>query len=247
MQKPTWSPGATCVTAAADLLHDARALVAEHHRPAPVAELAVHQPHVGVADARRRDSDEHLARRAAARARPPPRRARCRGSWRTAARIRISRPGTARARPSPGRRPGRVRPAARSSRRSAISSVDGEEPVAALGRPGGRIERHLEVGARRERERRVEVREQAVAVRPRMRAPRAYPAPRRARRRGGALDPAREHDVRLDDVDRRRGGRARAPRRPTAPSPRRRCGRRVRARSSAYPSMSSVGSGSSSQ
>src|SRR5207244_6543592 len=46
----------------ADLLDDAGALVSEHHRPATLAELAVSKPHVGVADAGRRDAHEHLAR-----------------------------------------------------------------------------------------------------------------------------------------------------------------------------------------
>ena len=48
---------------------------------------------------------------------------------------------------------------------------DGEEPVASLGRPGWRVERHLEVRAGREGQRGVQVREQPVAVRPRVRAP----------------------------------------------------------------------------
>src|SRR5262249_52541818 len=44
-----------------DLLHDACALVAEHHGPAAVAERAVGEVEVGAADARSGDADEHLA------------------------------------------------------------------------------------------------------------------------------------------------------------------------------------------
>jgi hypothetical protein len=44
----------------ADGLDDARALVAEHERPPTVAELAVGEPHVGVAHPGGRDTDEHL-------------------------------------------------------------------------------------------------------------------------------------------------------------------------------------------
>jgi hypothetical protein len=45
----------------ADGFHGAGALVPEHHRPASVAETAVGQVHVGVADAGGGDADEHLA------------------------------------------------------------------------------------------------------------------------------------------------------------------------------------------
>ena len=75
---------------------------------------------------------------------------------------------------------------------------DGKEPVAPLGRPRGRIERHLEVRARRARESGVHVGEKAVSVRPGVGAPPApgflarpprrdarLPSLRRARRRSG--------------------------------------------------------------
>ena len=45
----------------ADGLHDAGALVAQHHRPAAGAEAAVSEVDVGVADPGRGDPDEHLA------------------------------------------------------------------------------------------------------------------------------------------------------------------------------------------
>ena len=48
--------------ARADGLDDAGALVPEHRRPAPVAEVAVGEADVGVAHARRRDPHQHLAR-----------------------------------------------------------------------------------------------------------------------------------------------------------------------------------------
>jgi len=44
-----------------DALDHAGALVPEHHRPAAVAEVALGQVQVGVADACRRDPHEHLA------------------------------------------------------------------------------------------------------------------------------------------------------------------------------------------
>ena len=137
-----------------------------------------------MADAGGGDADEHLVGLAAGRARPPRSRRGRLGSRRTAARIRISRSGTARARRSRGRRRGPGPSGGPIVPSAAISSVDGEQPVAALGRPRRRVERHLEVRAGRERERGVEVREQPVAVRPRVRAPRASVAPRRSPRCG---------------------------------------------------------------
>jgi hypothetical protein len=44
----------------ADRLHDASAFVAEDDRPASVAELAVREPHVGVADAGSCDANQDL-------------------------------------------------------------------------------------------------------------------------------------------------------------------------------------------
>ena len=60
-QSTTSSPCPTWRHALADLLDHARALVAEHHRPAPFAERAVCEMDVGMAHARRRDAYEHLA------------------------------------------------------------------------------------------------------------------------------------------------------------------------------------------
>ena len=44
----------------ADRLHDARALVSEHDRPAPVAEVALGEMQVGVAHAGGGDAHQHL-------------------------------------------------------------------------------------------------------------------------------------------------------------------------------------------
>ena len=71
------SPGATCVDALAHRLHHAGALVAQHDREAPLAEVAVGQVQVGVADAGGGDAHEHLAGAAAGRARARRPRAAC--------------------------------------------------------------------------------------------------------------------------------------------------------------------------
>ena len=180
MQKPTWSPGATCVTA-----EPTASTTRRPRGPAPWASVrrrARRPPGARPSGTRRpRRRGRAPRRRAAARARPPRRRADCRGSCRTAARIRISRSGTARARRSRARRRARARRAADRAVRRDLEG-DGEEPVAPLGRPRRRVERNLEVRAGRERERRVQVREQPVAVRPRVRAPRAPERRRRAPR-----------------------------------------------------------------
>ena len=57
----TWSPFATDVDALADVLDDARALVAEHARRVARRVRARRRVHVGVADAAGRQPDQHLA------------------------------------------------------------------------------------------------------------------------------------------------------------------------------------------
>jgi hypothetical protein len=54
--------GSELVDAGADLLDDACAFVAEHHRPATVAELAVRESHIRVADACRSNANKDLVR-----------------------------------------------------------------------------------------------------------------------------------------------------------------------------------------
>ena len=56
----TWSPGLTLRDAGADLLDDARGLVAQHHRQRQ-RPVAVHDVPVAVADARGLDPDARLA------------------------------------------------------------------------------------------------------------------------------------------------------------------------------------------
>ena len=58
----TWSPGFTVRDAGADLAHDAGAFVAEDRRETPLGIEAGERVGVGVADARRHDLDQHLAR-----------------------------------------------------------------------------------------------------------------------------------------------------------------------------------------
>ena len=83
----TWSPWLHRGDARADLDDDARALVPEDDREQALGVCARAGELVGVADARRLDLDQHLARPSAPRARPPrspaafpPRRRRRRGS-----------------------------------------------------------------------------------------------------------------------------------------------------------------------
>ena len=61
----------------------------------------------------------------------------------------------------------------------------GQQEVATRGRPGRRVVRHLDERQRREAERTVQVDQEAVAVRPRVRRPRARRAARRAPRCAG--------------------------------------------------------------
>ena len=96
-QKPTGSPGATCVTPSPTASTTPGALVAEHDRPAALAERALREVEVGVADARGGDAHEHLVRARRGRAATSSTRSGAFGSWRTAARILI-RPASARAR-----------------------------------------------------------------------------------------------------------------------------------------------------
>ncbi len=58
-EQTTWSPTLTRVTPGPDLLDDARALVAQHHRQ-PSLQVAVSDVHVGVAQTGVRVADEDL-------------------------------------------------------------------------------------------------------------------------------------------------------------------------------------------
>ena len=60
-QNATWSPGESPLTSRSDRRDHSGALMAEHHRPAAAAQVAVGQVHVGVTHARGRDADQHLA------------------------------------------------------------------------------------------------------------------------------------------------------------------------------------------
>ena len=132
--------------ALADGLDRARALVPEHHRPAPVAETPVGEVQVGVADAAGRDAHEHLARLG-------------RGQ------LDVLDPDVARARAvrPPSCHPPALervqvgRDAEPGARRRGDRAVGGDlddrrqQPVAPLGRPGRRVVRHLDERARRDR------------------------------------------------------------------------------------------------
>src|ERR687892_1572975 len=76
----------------------------------------------------------------------------------------------------------------------------GEEPVAAGGRPGGRVEGHLDEGAGGDGEREVEVGQQPEAVRPRVRREAAAEQVGQRREPSDAAYPAGEDHVRLDHV-----------------------------------------------
>ena len=145
-QNATWSPGTTWVTPLAHRLDDPGTFVTEHHRPAARSERAVGEVQIGVADAGRRDAHEHLVglrrssstsstddgvRRLAQHGRPGPHQP-------TRQRSSASRSGSTPS-PGPGRR--RDRPVGRDLERRR------QQPVAPLGRPRRRVERHLDVRA----------------------------------------------------------------------------------------------------
>ena len=199
-QNATGSPGADVRHAVADRLDDAGALVTEHDRMAPGAEMAVGEVQVGVADpggghahqqlarARRLQLDlEHLQRRAVrvqdGGARPHA--IRCASS--------ASRSGVT---PSPG--PGRRRD------RAVGADLDrrpAEQPVASLRAPARRIVRDLDERARRHRQRQVQVGEQPEPVRPRVRGEHPAAQVGEPRDPAAAAETAREHHVGLHDVD----------------------------------------------
>ena len=207
--------GRDAVDAVADRLDHARALVPEHHRPAP-----------GARARRRRGAGRSGRRPRRRRGRAP--RPRAGGSSDTSshrqrpaglvqdggARLHhatrcassASRSGST---PSPGPCGGAIVPSA------AISSGAGSSQSRRAGRPGRRVERHLDVRARRDGERDVQVGEQARARSTRCAARTRARRGRPARRSGGSRRARRRARRRAGSRRRRRAARGRAPR--TAP------------------------------
>ena len=219
--------------AVADRLDDACALVTEHHRPAVRPELAVGVADVGMTDAGGRHAHQHLLRPWADRARPPRSRpagsggeGRRRGSASAdpvlLERVEVGDDPETRAR----RRARSSRP--RRSRASPAAASRGARPTTRADRTAPRRYGQLENASAAWR-----FASKPVAVRPGVRGPGATLALARARRSARQPPmPADEDDVGLDDVDTAAQRRGRAPRLPSAPSHRRRCGARALRQSS---------------
>src|SRR5262245_3776115 len=194
----TWSPGATCVSSEPT----------PSHPPAPrgpggraTSRDRGRRPRGGRPNGtrRRRRCEREPRSPSADRARPPrPRRAgpgdgEPRRVCASADPVLLQRVEVRNhAQPRTGRR----------SDRPVVADLDRrrQQPVPALRRPARRVVRNLEIRRLRERERGVQVRQQAVPVRPRVRAPRRARLLRQRRHAACALDPTAEDHVDLHDV-----------------------------------------------
>ena len=189
-----------------DRLDDARALVAEDRRPAAVAQVAVGEADVRVADAGGRDAHEHLAR---------PRRVERDGlhAQRRVALVQdggadlhqatrcassASRSGRT---PRPGPGGGVTVPSAAISSRASPSSQSRRADVQPGGSSGTSRYGQVETAVAR-----VQVRQQAEAVGPRVGRERAAAQVGERRDPPAAAEAAREDDIGLHDVDAARAG-----------------------------------------